>query len=281
MASRYTRAQEPFERRVRTLASTEVSLVQLPLIGITPSVSVDTLAHGTFERYVLNSAYANAIIASGGIPVALPYMDTGAEVLLDRLDGLVLSGGGDVEPARFGADSIHPETYGILPARDQFELDLVHQALRRDMPVLGICRGIQVLNVALGGTLVQDIANQHESSTPLGHRQQAEGIAANQPGHTVTLAAGSLLHDLVGHTSLPVNSFHHQAIDRLAAGLEAIAVSDDGIIEAVVLPDHRFVLGVQWHPELMFADHRVQLLWFEALVSAARIHQAEAVTVSI
>jgi putative glutamine amidotransferase len=259
----------------------EVSLAQPPLIGITPSISVDTLAHGTFERYVLNAAYANAIIASGGIPVALPYMETGVEAVLDRLDGLVLSGGGDVEPARFGASSIHPETYGILPARDQFEHDLIHHALRRDMPVLGICRGIQVLNVALGGTLVQDIADQHESSTPVSHRQQADGIAANQPGHTVTIAAGSLLHVLVGQTSLPVNSFHHQAIDRLATGLEAIAVAHDGLIEAVVLPDHRFVLGVQWHPELMFAEHPVQLLWFEALVSAAKVHQSEAVTVSI
>lgn len=259
----------------------EVSLTQPPLIGITPSVSVDSLAHGTFERFVLNSAYANAIVASGGIPVALPYTDTGAETVLDRLDGLVLSGGGDVEPARFGADSVHPATYGILPARDLFELDLVHLALRRDLPVLGICRGIQVLNVALGGTLVQDVASQHESSTPVNHRQQADGIAANQPGHTVTIAAGSLLHELVGQTSLPVNSFHHQAIGRLAAGLEAIAVSGDGIIEAVVLPDRRFVLGLQWHPELMFADHPVQLLWFEALVSAAKVHQSEAVTVSI
>lgn len=255
-------------------------MTQPPLIGITPSVSVDTLSHGTFERYVLNTAYANAIIASGGIPVVLPYVHDGAEAMLDRLDGLVLSGGADVEPARFGAGSVHPETYGISPARDQFELHLIHHALRRDLAVLGICRGIQVLNVALGGTLIQDIASQHGADHPVAHRQQANGIPANQSGHSVTIAAGNILHEPIGGV-LPVNSFHHQAIDRLAAGLEAIAIADDGIIEAVVMPDRRFVLGIQWHPELMFADHPAQLIPFEALVGAAKARQSELITIAI
>lgn len=259
----------------------EASLTQPPLIGVTPTVSVDTLSHGTFERYVLNSAYANAIIASGGIPVVLPYQKAGAEGLLDRLDGLVLSGGADVEPARFGAGTVHPETYGISPARDQFELDLIHHVLRRDTPVLGICRGIQMLNVALGGTLIQDIASEYGADTPVAHRQQMNGIAANQPGHSVTLAAGNLLYDRLGGASLAVNSFHHQAIDRLATGLEAIAVASDGIIEAVEMPERYFVLGVQWHPELMFVDHPIQLIPFEALVGAAKARRTEPATVSI
>jgi putative glutamine amidotransferase len=238
---------------------------------------LDTLAHGTFARYTLNATYADAVIAAGGLPVILPFQNSETASLLDRLDGLLLSGGADLEPARFGAGSVHPETYGVSPERDEFELRLTSEALRCATPVLGVCRGIQVLNVALGGSLIQDIPSEHPTATPVQHRQHIDGIPANQPGHLVTIAPCSLLDEGIGDTVLPVNSFHHQAIDRLAPDLTAIAHAGDGTIEAVVMPERRFVLGVQWHPELMFADHPAQLALFGLLVDAARAHHEQAV----
>lgn len=252
-----------------------------PRIGITPTPSVDELPHGTFQRYTINAAYANAVVAAGGIPLVLPFQATDPADLLDSIDGLLLSGGGDIDPSRFGADSIHQATYGISAERDQFEFDLLQIALDRDTPVLCICRGIQVLNVALGGTLIQDVPTQHLAASPIQHRQQENGIPANDPGHIVTIAEQSLLHELVDQATLPVNSFHHQAIDRLACGLEAIAYAPDGTIEAVVMPDRRFVLGVQWHPELMVPDHPQQVLLFRALVDAARLHREQLVPLSV
>ncbi len=245
-----------------------------PLIGITPGSSIDALSHGTFVRYSINAAYCNAILAAGGIPVVLPFQDDAAAVI-ESLDGLLLSGGSDIEPARFGATEIHPETYGISPERDQFELDLFRLALERDVPFLGVCRGIQLVNVGLGGTLIQDVPSQHVAAEPVQHRQQADGVAANQPGHDVTVDAGNWLHDQLGVSTLPVNSFHHQAIDRLAPGLEVIARAADGTIEAVIMPDRPFGLAVQWHPELMFVDHPVHLIPFQGLVDAAMVRLAE------
>lgn len=244
-----------------------------PLIGITPGSSIDALSHGTFERYALNAAYPNAILAAGGIPVILPFQDDAAAVIA-TLDGLLLSGGSDIEPARFGATEIHPETYGIAPERDQFELDLVRHALATGTPVLGVCRGIQLVNVALGGTLIQDIATQHETAEPVQHRQQHNGVAANQPGHAVTIAPGNWLADQLQASTLPVNSFHHQAIDRPAPGLEIIARAPDGTIEAVTMPGSPFFLAVQWHPELMFVDHPTHLIPFQGLVDAASVRLA-------
>jgi putative glutamine amidotransferase len=248
--------------------------VRKPLIGITPGSSIDTLSHGTFERYSINAAYCNAILAAGGIPVVLPFQEDAAAVV-QSLDGLLLTGGSDIEPSRFGATEIHPETYGIAPARDQFELDLFHHSLERNLPILGVCRGIQVVNVALGGTLIQDIPTEHLTGNPIQHRQQKNEIAANQPGHDVTIDAGTWLHERVGDSTLPVNSFHHQAIANPGSGLEIIARAPDGIIEAVAMPDRPFVFAVQWHPELMFVDHPAHLIPFQGLVDAATVRLAE------
>lgn len=134
-----------------------------PVIGITPSLTRDTLAHGTFDRYVLATNYVNAVLAAGGIPIILPPQDDHSLPLLDRLDGLLLSGGADVEPSVYGERTAHPTTYGVSPLRDRFEFALLREALDRDLPVLCICRGIQVLNVVLGGTLFQDVADQYGS----------------------------------------------------------------------------------------------------------------------
>ena len=238
-----------------------------PLIGITPTPTTDTLAHGTFTRFVLNSAYADAITAAGGVPVVLPYATENVAALAERLDGLLFSGGADIDPARYGDDTVHPTTYDISAERDAFEFRLLQEALAADLPVLCICRGIQVLNVALGGTLYQDIPTQYAAT--LEHRQQKAGISAEQPGHAVALEPGSILADALDRSELPVNSFHHQAIKELAPDLRPIATAPDGLIEAVSLPSHSFVLGVQWHPELMFRAAPAQHVPFQLLTAAA------------
>ena len=244
-----------------------------PLIGITPSPVTETLSHGTFERYAMATTYVGAILAAGGIPIVLPPQAGNTEAILDHLDGLLLSGGGDVEPSRFGDTSVHPTTYGLHPLRDQFEEELIAGALSRDLPLLCICRGIQILNVALGGTLIQDVADQHAPA--IEHRQQLLELPPHSVGHTIEAAPESILERLFSTIEVGVNSFHHQAIKTIAPGLLVIGTAPDGIIEAVSLPDRRFVLGLQWHPEMMFERHPAQLAPFSALVEAARVTTRE------
>lgn len=238
-----------------------------PVIGITPSAQVDTLAHGTFQRYMLSAPYVRAVEKAGGVPLILPPQHDTIETLLTLVDGLLLSGGPDVEPARYGDRDIHPATYGIDPERDQFELDLFDAALQSNAPVLGICRGIQVINVALGGTLIQDIATEHPGASDPGHRQHERGLADWQAGHPVDATTDVL--PLFTDRALGVNSFHHQAIRDLAPGLEPVAFSQDGLIEAAFMPDAPDVFAVQWHPELMFERDAAHLRPFVHLVQAA------------
>ncbi|MCD6031130.1 MAG: peptidase [Thermomicrobiales bacterium] len=238
-----------------------------PVIGITPSPQLDTLAHGTFRRYVLSAPYVRAVEKAGGVALILPPQREAVATLVSLIDGLLLSGGADLDPARYGDGDIHPTTYGIDPERDQFEIDLFDAALRSNIPVLGICRGIQVINVALGGTLIQDVASEHPGATETGHRQHERGLADWQVGHVTTASSDTL--PLFTEVTLGVNSFHHQAIRDLAAGLEAVAFSPDGLIEAVVMPDAPDVFAVQWHPELMFEHDEAHLRPFTHLVQAA------------
>jgi len=238
-----------------------------PVIGITPSPSLDAQPHGTFLRYVLNEAYAAAIETSGGIPVILPPQAENIAHVLGLVDGLLLTGGADLDPSLYGATQPHAATYGVDPTRDCFELDLVAAALAADLPLLGICRGIQVLNVALGGSLIQDIPTEVDSTVP--HRQQAVGLPADAVGHDIEIGDHPAIAGLFDGEILGVNSFHHQAIDRLASPLVAVAHAPDGLVEAVVRPGSSFFVGLQWHPELMFRRHPEQLRPFAALVVAA------------
>jgi putative glutamine amidotransferase len=240
-----------------------------PVIGITPSPSVDVLAHGSFLRYAMSAPYVAAVLAAGGVPVILPPQEGNARTLLKVCDGLLLSGGGDVEPGRYAAGYVHATTYGVSAERDAFELGLMEEAAATDTPVLGICRGIQVFNVALGGTLIQDVATEHEGATSIHHRQHEVGLATEEKGHTVRVVDGTPLKAVFLEDGLGVNSFHHQAIGELASGLVAAAYAPDGIIEAAFVPGQRFMLAVQWHPELMFERHPEQLRPFVALVEAA------------
>ncbi|MCC7022260.1 MAG: gamma-glutamyl-gamma-aminobutyrate hydrolase family protein [Thermomicrobiales bacterium] len=236
------------------------------------------MAHGTFHRHCLSSPYARAVEAAGGVPIVLPPQEDGIDELLAVIDGLLLSGGPDIEPARFGDETVHPATYGIDLPRDRFEIDLFHGALQRDIPVFGICRGIQVINVALGGTLIQDVPTQHPTSAEVGHRQHERGLESSAIGHQVHATEAALVPIFDGD-ELGVNSFHHQAIRDLAPGLVPVAYSPDGLIEAVVLDAPGTIFAVQWHPEMMFERHPIHLRPFQHLVSAAATRKQPAIAI--
>jgi putative glutamine amidotransferase len=216
------------------------------------------------HRLALRLTYTQAVQDAGGIAVVVPthgYVDDVA-ALLDRLDGLVFSGGPDLDPAVYG-HTRHPQLGpDVDRAGDEYELALHAEAARRNLPVLGICRGMQALNVSRGGTLHQHLPDR----TDLEHGQRH---APFEPAHVVSVKPVSLLHRLTGAIGLEVNSYHHQAIDRLGAGLRVCATAPDSTIEAVWDPAARFSLGVQWHPEVM--THRAEhASLVESLVTAAR-----------
>jgi putative glutamine amidotransferase len=249
-----------------------------PIIGITPSAQTDQLAHGSFRRYVLSSPYVRAVEAAGGIPLILPPQAGGAEALAHIIDGLILSGGADIDPVRYDENSIHPETYGIDGERDQFEFDLFDAMVQHEKPIFGICRGIQVINVALGGTLIQDVSSQHLGAADVGHRQHERGLEDSAVGHAVFASEPSGL-PIFENGQLGVNSFHHQAIRDLAPALVPAAHSPDGLVEAVMMADRPTVFAVQWHPELMFARHHEHLRGFVRLVEAAAASRLAATAV--
>ena len=236
-------------------------MVTRPLIGLTISTSVDAYP----ERAYTNAAYLRAVEQAGGIPILLPpQLSLVARTeLWQRLDALVLTGGGDIDPARFG-EQRHPTVYDVSASRDELEIDLTQRALAEEVPLLAICRGIQVLNVALGGTLYQDIASDLRS--PIQHSQKER---RDQPTHSVKMQQESRVAEILGRPEVDVNSFHHQAIKDLGAGLKAVGTASDGVIEAAEMTDHPFAVAVQWHPEDLVTHDRAARALFEALVEAA------------
>ena len=220
-----------------------------PLIGVSGSIDAEETRH-----FILRD-YLTAVIAAGGVPVLLsPDMEGDMlEDCLARLDGLLMAGGNDVSPALFGEPPV--EALGeVNPLRDGFEMRLVRLAAARHMPVLGICRGVQAMAAALGGSLWQDLPGQYRTAAglpPIAHRQTAPG---HYPGHTVRIEKDTLLARLVADCELPVNSFHHQAVKE-AGSLRVCALAPDGVIEAVEHASLPFFLGVQWHPERMCFAH--------------------------
>lgn len=238
-----------------------------PVIGITPSPMEDSQSHGTFNRYATATTYTEAVEAAGGVPLIIPPQTGNIAEILSVVDGLLLSGGGDIDPALYGDDTRHEKTYGIHAGRDDLELALAREAVARDIPLLCICRGIQVLNVAMGGTLIQDVPDQY--STEIEHAQQNAGIRKEDPGHTVAVTPGSLLERTYEAATIEVNSFHHQALKDVAPGLSIDAVAPDEIVESVSAASNRWILGVQWHPEMMFREHPEHLKPFQALVEQA------------
>ena len=232
----------------------------LPLVGLTTSASVGAYP----ERAYTNAAYLDAVQRAGGIPVLLPPQLGGAarDGLWSRLDGLVLTGGGDVDPARY-AQVPHPTVYEVSAARDDLELELARRALDEGLPLLAICRGIQVLNVALGGTLVQDIPSA--TGSLIQHSQKDKRHVAT---HAVKVDVGTRLAETLGSVALEVNSLHHQSIDVPGRGIRVVAHSPDGVVEGAEVPDHPFAVGVQWHPEELVGHDEAARNLFRALVEA-------------
>jgi putative glutamine amidotransferase len=232
-----------------------------PLIGLTTSTTVDAYP----ERAYTNAAYIDAVQQAGGVPVLLPPQLTGAarDALWSQLNALVLTGGGDVDPARYGQPR-HATVSEVSAARDDLEIDVTRRALAEDVPLLAICRGIQVLNVALGGTLIQDISATRGSL--IQHSQTEPRHAAT---HAVKVDTGSRLADILGCLALEVNSLHHQAIDVAADGLRVVAHAPDGVVEAAEVAQHPFAVAVQWHPEELVGHDSGARNLFRALVEAA------------
>ena len=222
------------------------------------------------EIFSLRDDYVRAVETAGGLPFVLaPGKPEDAPALaaeyLDRVQALLLSGGADIDPALYG-EARHPTVKRVYPERDAFELALCREALRRDMPILAICRGHQLLNVATGGTLVQDIASQVKAAAV--HDPDQERW---ERCHDVALLPGTRLREILGQERVAVNSFHHQAVKVMGQGLVLSARGcDDGVIEGMEMPDRKFVIGVQWHPESFWDRPPGFQPLFQALVNAAR-----------
>jgi putative glutamine amidotransferase len=237
-----------------------------PLIGIT--TYLERARYGVWDTVgpVLPRTYVDAVLRAGGVPLLLPPVGDVQADVVDAVDGLVLSGGADIDPTRY-AEVAHPRTVGTRPGRDGYEFALLDAALAAGVPIFGVCRGLELLNVAFGGTLTQ-------------HLPEVVGHAEHQPAPavfgdmTVHVDAGSSLAGILG-SEAKVRCYLHQAIGRLADGLRATAWSDDGTIEAVELKDGgQFVLGVQWHPEETGAGGGTDDRLFAALVDAAEVYRA-------
>ncbi|OEH84936.1 hypothetical protein BHU72_07020 [Desulfuribacillus stibiiarsenatis] len=228
-----------------------------PKIAITGTAMDTKYGYGTF----LNRAYSEAVIKAGGIPVLLPltFQDL-CDEWLDSVDGLLLSGGEDVDPNRFGQHPI-PKQGKITPDRDVLELSIIPKAIEKKIPIFAICRGIQVLNIACGGTLYQDINSQIPGT--IKHSQNAPRWFGT---HYIDIADNSKLHKIVQTSSMKVNSYHHQSIHTLGDGLEIVAHSSDGVIEAVEGTENLYILGVQWHPEGMWERDSLQFELFTAFI---------------
>ena len=240
-----------------------------PLIGVTPDFNAGDRKEwgGREPTYFLRARYVRAIEDLGGIPLVLPLVaDLDARRrLLTHIDGLLLTGSGpDLAPELYGERQQY-KFHVMSQRRATFELEMAQLARAADLPLLGICGGMQALNVAFGGSLYQDIGAQQ--SQPLQHRQSA---SATQLSHAVKIVPKSLLHRVVKTGRLRVNSSHHQSVKEVAPSLTASAVAPDGIIEAIESPSERFLLGVQWHPEFLFDRYEHRRLLFEAFLKAAQ-----------
>lgn len=231
-----------------------------PVIGVTSKIRE--------EEYTVGSDNITSILMAGGIPVILPSSGENTEIdqILGRIDGLYMTGGEDVVPAYYGEEP-HPLLGTVSPSRDQFEIAIARKALETGKPILGVCRGCQVMNVAAGGTLYQDIHSQmagnllqHAQKSPKGHGS-----------HEVKVTKFSLLYRLTGEEKLLVNSRHHQAVRQAAPSFHISGQANDGIIEAIERSDHPFALGVQWHPENMAARHDLHSLkLYQGFIDACR-----------
>ncbi|HHT9158492.1 MAG TPA: gamma-glutamyl-gamma-aminobutyrate hydrolase family protein [Candidatus Brocadiaceae bacterium] len=231
-----------------------------PIIGINCDYEEEDKQPYSF----LYRDYSEAIIAAGGIPLLLPIIKdkTDVKLLLDKIDGILLTGGNDVPPRRYREEK-HKNTICVHPDKDVSDFTLLETAIKMKKPILAICYGTQLVNVALGGSLIQDIPSEVE--TPIIHKDSNN----KQYTHSVTVNKDTLLYKIVGTDRIEANSTHHQAIKKVGKGLTDTAHTADGIIEAIELNDYQFLLGVQWHPERMI-DSQHHLALFNALINASK-----------
>ncbi|MBU2732942.1 gamma-glutamyl-gamma-aminobutyrate hydrolase family protein [Acidithiobacillus ferridurans] len=241
--------------------STLMQQKQYPLIGLT------TYAADAQGRYTLPHEYELAVTRAGGLAVLLPTVENLIPQILERLDGLVLTGGGDISPALYGGNAAHPELYGQSEVRDRYDLALIHAALPRQIPLLAICRGMQMLNIAYGGNLHVHLPEVFGET--IAHRSHIPGPLQ----HPVTIRPKSRLSDIVGLDPMEIVSWHHQAIDRVGEGLQIAATAPDGLIEALEIPEHCWCIAVQWHPELVSKGYlRQETLWRDFMGAARKYH---------
>jgi putative glutamine amidotransferase len=234
-----------------------------PIIGIPTQTlhSIDGIPEALPESWVMNQRYSRVVAAAGGLPVMIPLLDDEdtLRALYDRMDAVLLPGGVDLDPATYGESPL-PTCGRLDPARDRVEIHFARWAIAEGKPLFGLCRGLQIVNVALGGTLYQDIAAQRTDAIKHDFFPTA-GFSRDHLAHRVTVAPGSRLDALVGTAPLEVNSMHHQAVKDLAPGLVSTALAPDGLVEALEFAGNQFILGVQWHPEsLTDRDPRMQRL---------------------
>lgn len=233
-----------------------------PIIGITASKELGK------EQYAIEEADTAAIMQAGGLPIMLPHLTGEADIeqIANHIDGLFAAGGYDIDPTLFGEEP-HPNLGVIIPSRDAFELELIKKVLELGKPILAVCRGAQILNIAVGGDMYQDITDQIGGDL-LQHKQKAPKFHGS---HYVHVPEGSLLHLLTGSGKLKVNSRHHQANRRVPESFLISGKASDGVIEAIESKEHRFVLGLQWHPENMaIASDEASMRIFEGFIEACR-----------
>jgi putative glutamine amidotransferase len=237
-----------------------------PAIGLTPDFA-KAESRRTTHGYVLKTAYSGAVMDAGGTPFVLPWTSDRRTVrdYLDRVDGIVITGSPfDIPPKAYG-ERRRRYCRAINEGRSEFEMLLLEYALDRDMPVLGVCNGMQLLNVHLGGTLYQDIPSQVQDAHS--HEQK---IDRRRPVHSIRIVAGTHLSRAIGRTTLMVNSTHHQAVRGIGRHLVLSATAKDGLVEAIESDQHRFVVGVQWHPEFLVRSVPANAGLYRALVTASR-----------
>lgn len=227
-----------------------------PVIGVMPLVDEKK------DSLWMLPGYMDGISAAGGIPVMFPITEKETDIaeLICKVDGILLTGGHDVDPAIYGEEAINSSVVPCIQ-RDRMESEVVRQAIDKDMPVLGICRGIQFLNAFLGGTLYQDIPEQHPSD--VNHHQTPP---YDVPVHEVNIVEGSSLFKLFNATTVSVNSYHHQAVKELSKSLKAMAISTDGLVEAAEMVGKKFIWAVQWHPEFSYRSDENSMKIFREFV---------------
>lgn len=242
---------------------------KLPIIGVSGNILTDQ--GGMFpgyERAYVNYDYCTSIMRSGGVPLIIPVNNEEDVIVqqVEMLDALVLSGGQDVFPQNYGQEP-KPKLGDTFPARDAFEFKLIELAMKKQIPILGICRGFQILNVYFGGTLYQDVSYVDNGKEPVKHWQEHQPTLQT---HSVIIDKNSKLHSVVGQEKVLVNSFHHQCVNKVGKGLRAVAKAADSVVESIEKDDYPFLLGVQWHPEMLSKEVDYMAALFQAVIANSK-----------